>query len=136
LITASTDRATMRGVIDAFRRGGGTGKPVFLQVKLAWASTEQEALAAALDQWGANVFASPVASDLSTPAHFDALRKHVTETQIRQSVRISSDLDQHIAWLREDRELGVESLYLHNVGRNQRDFIDAFGRAVLPAVRK
>jgi hypothetical protein len=47
-------------------------------------------------------------------------------------VRISSDLDQHAAWLHERAELGFDALYLHHVGQEQLAFIDAFGAKVLP----
>jgi coenzyme F420-dependent glucose-6-phosphate dehydrogenase len=49
-----------------------------------------------------------------------------------QHVRISADLGRHAVWLREDLEMGFEHLYLHNVGKNQREFIEAFGERVLP----
>jgi hypothetical protein len=40
-----------------------------------------------------------------------------------------------VAWLREDLELGFERVFLHNVGRNQRAFIEEFGERVLPQLR-
>ncbi len=55
---------------------------------------------------------------------------------MHEAVLISTDLDQHIEWLRERAALGLESLDLHNVGLNQREFLDAFGRRVLPALRR
>jgi coenzyme F420-dependent glucose-6-phosphate dehydrogenase len=53
---------------------------------------------------------------------------------MRESVLISADIRQHEAWLRQYIELGFE-LYLHQVGVNQQDFIEAFARHVLPALR-
>jgi len=31
--------------------------------------------------------------------------------------------------------MGFDEIHLHNVGRNQADFIDVFGREVLPKLR-
>jgi coenzyme F420-dependent glucose-6-phosphate dehydrogenase len=31
--------------------------------------------------------------------------------------------------------MGFDEIHLHNVGRNQAEFIDAFGREVLPKLR-
>jgi coenzyme F420-dependent glucose-6-phosphate dehydrogenase len=59
----------------------------------------------------------------------------VTPEDMRKTVLISSDLDRHIEWLRERAGLGFQMLDLHNVGRNQREFIDAFSRRVLSAIR-
>jgi coenzyme F420-dependent glucose-6-phosphate dehydrogenase len=50
-------------------------------------------------------------------------------------VRVSCDPQRHIDWLQQDIELGFSGIYLHNVNRNQREFIDAFGEQVLPALR-
>jgi alkanesulfonate monooxygenase SsuD/methylene tetrahydromethanopterin reductase-like flavin-dependent oxidoreductase (luciferase family) len=45
---------------------------------------------------------------------------------------ISSDLDTHRADIQRYLDLGIDRIYLHNVGRNQREWIEAFGRDVLP----
>jgi len=37
--------------------------------------------------------------------------------------------------LQKDIELGFSDIYLHNVNRRQREFVDAFGEQVLPALR-
>ena len=133
LITVASAQA--KKVVDAFRSGGGEGKPVAAQMKLSWAATDEEALASAMDQWNTNVFPSSIAADLAMPSQFEALAKSVTTDQIREAVRVSGDLERHVEWIREARELGVSELYLHNVGRNQKEFIEAFGREVLPGVR-
>jgi coenzyme F420-dependent glucose-6-phosphate dehydrogenase len=54
LLTVSATPAQMRKVIEAFRRGGGAGKRVAVQVGLNWAPTEAEALAGAHNQWRTN----------------------------------------------------------------------------------
>jgi coenzyme F420-dependent glucose-6-phosphate dehydrogenase len=45
---------------------------------------------------------------------------------------ITSDLDAHRADIQRYLDLGVDRIYLHNVGRNQTEWIEAFGRDVLP----
>ncbi len=47
-------------------------------------------------------------------------------------VTISSDLGWHAERI---AELGFDEIQLHQVGRNQRAFIEAFGTRVLPRVR-
>ncbi|MBE9020156.1 LLM class F420-dependent oxidoreductase, partial [Chroococcidiopsidales cyanobacterium LEGE 13417] len=49
-------------------------------------------------------------------------------------VRISADPQQHVAWLQQDVELGFEELLLHNVNREQQQFIQVFGEKVLPVL--
>jgi alkanesulfonate monooxygenase SsuD/methylene tetrahydromethanopterin reductase-like flavin-dependent oxidoreductase (luciferase family) len=49
-------------------------------------------------------------------------------------VRISANPEQHIEWLQKDMELGFSQLILHNVNREQQQFIEVFGERVLPAL--
>src|SRR5215218_1113625 len=51
LVTINQPRQTLERVINAFREGGGDGRPVYLQVHLSWAASEEEALRIAHDQW-------------------------------------------------------------------------------------
>ena len=45
---------------------------------------------------------------------------------------ISSDLEAHRKEIEKFIDLGFDLIYLHNVGRNQTEWIDVFGREVLP----
>ena len=134
LITVHMPPEKLRAVIDAFRAGGGEGKPVTVQVKVAWAPTEDEALAGAHEQWRTNVFDSVLMADLETVAQFEAAAVHVQPDDVRASVLVSSDPKQHAAWLHEVLDLGVDDLFVHQVPREQERFIDVFGADVLPDV--
>ena len=134
LVTLAQRRDWMKEVIDAFRRGGGEGKPVFLQVKLCWAEDEEEALREAHDQWRTNVFPGHVSEDLAMPEDYDALGELVTPERMREAVRVSSDPEIHLKELREDARLGIDAVYLHHVGRDQAGFLETFGKRVLPAL--
>jgi probable non-F420 flavinoid oxidoreductase len=134
LITVHVPPEALRRLIDAFREGGGEGKPVYVQVKVAWAPTEDEALAGAHEQWRTNVFPSVLMADIETVDQFEAAAAHVKPDDVRPSVLVSSDPKQHAAWLHETLELGVDGLYVHHVPREQRAFIETFGAEVLPEV--
>ena len=134
LITVNQDLEVLREVIDAYRGAGGRG-PVALQLHLAWAPTMEEAERIAFDQWRSNVLGEPLAWDIATVEGFDAASEHVTLESVRDVVRISPDLDQHVAWIREYADLGFDDIYLHYVGLDQSDYLDAFGAHVLPKVR-
>ena len=124
----------LREVIAAYRGAGGRG-PVALQLHLSWAPTMEEAEQVAFDQWRSNVLGEPLAWDIATVEGFDAASQHVTLESVRDVVRISPDLDQHVAWIREYADLGFDDIYLHYVGQDQSDYLDAFGAHVLPKVR-
>ena len=95
------------------------------------------ALAIALDQWRSNVVPP---ADVLGPRHpgRPSTRRARTSrrTTCARSVRISTDLGQHAAWIAGVRRASAStSIYLHYVGQEQRAFIDAFGEHVLPQLR-
>ena len=108
---------------------------MFLQVHLACARTDEEARAAAFDQWRQNAQGSAVLADLAHPSQMVAAASHVRPEDMDAVVRISSDAGRHAEWLRRDLERGFERLYLHEVGPDQERFIETFGREVLPQLR-
>lgn len=132
LITTSRPPEKLKKVVDAFRRGGGEGKPMILKVQLSYHSSEENALQGAYHQWRNNIFKSKMLTELITPAQFDAAGEFVQPKQLFDHVRISADPQQHIEWLQKDIELGFNELILHNVNREQERFIEVFGAKVLP----
>ncbi len=116
LITVSQADEQLDAVVEAFRTNGGAGKPMYLQIHLAYAPTDAEARDAAFDQWRQNTLPSSVMTDLAHPAQISAAAQHVTRDDLDGAVRISSDLGRHIEWLQRDVERGFDGLYLHEVG--------------------
>jgi coenzyme F420-dependent glucose-6-phosphate dehydrogenase len=132
LITVAQPDEQLDRVVDAFRSNGGDDKPMFLQVHVAYAPTEDEALDAAYAQWRQNALGSTVLADLRHPAQISAAAAHVRRDDMPDTLRVSSDLGRHADWLSRDIERGFERIYLHEVGPEQERFIEAFGREVLP----
>jgi probable non-F420 flavinoid oxidoreductase len=134
LVTINQPVDTLRDLVAAYRDAGGRGTCA-LQVHLAWAPTEAEAEAVALDQWRTNVFPEPVNWDTETVEGFDVMAQHVGIDAVRGAVEVSSDLGWHRDRIAELAAVGFDDVYLHHVGQDQRPFIDAFGEHVLPALR-
>jgi coenzyme F420-dependent glucose-6-phosphate dehydrogenase len=132
LTTAGTDIGRVTQVIDAFRDGGGGDKPIILQAALSWAASEEEALDHAMDQWRHGAIGGEVTYDLRRAGDFDKIAKSVQEADVRDALPVSSSLSFHEDWLSRLVELGPAELHLHQVGRNQLEFIEAFGTRVLP----
>jgi probable non-F420 flavinoid oxidoreductase len=135
LITVAGKPDAVRAVIDAFRDGGGAGKPLLLQVALSYARTDDEAAAAAHREWRQAGLNPTELADLRTPEAFAAACERVTVADVRDRLRVSADPGRHADWLAADLALGFSGLYLHNVGRNQEEFIEAFAARVLPRLR-
>ncbi|MGB3207802.1 MAG: TIGR03885 family FMN-dependent LLM class oxidoreductase [Crinalium sp.] len=134
LITVSRPPEQLQKVVDAFHRGGGEGKPMILKVQISYAADEATARQGAYEQWRNNVFKSALLTELQMPAQFEAAGEFVKPDELDGPVRISSEPQQHIDWLQKDLEMGFSELILHNVNREQQQFIEAFGDKVLPVL--
>jgi probable non-F420 flavinoid oxidoreductase len=134
LITVNQPTQVLRRVIDAFRDGGGAAKPVAVQVHLSWAEDDATALAVAHDQWRNCVFGPELAWNLELPEHFDEAGRWVRPDDVAAGVLVSADVKRHVEWLREIADLGVEQVYLHQVGPEQERFIEVFADRVLPEI--
>ena len=135
LITTNHPLDKLRRIVDAYRGAGGRGS-LRLQVHLAYADTDDEALAVAVDQWRGNCLPTLLAWDLATPEQFEAATRHVPASEVAANVRVSADLGRHLGWLQQYVDIGFDELYLHHVGQHNTAFIDAFGAEVLPALRR
>ena len=70
---------------------------------------------------GANTFRNPgLTAKLVRPEDFQG------------RMLISSDPEKHREQIQRFLDLGFDQIYLHNVGRNQAEWIEVFGREVLP----
>ncbi|MBD1846867.1 TIGR03885 family FMN-dependent LLM class oxidoreductase [Cyanobacteria bacterium FACHB-63] len=136
LITVSQPLPKLKEVVEAFRQGGGTGKPMYLKVQLSYAEDEALARRMAHDQWRTNIFQSAVLSDLRSPQQFDQMAELVQPEEMDEFVLISAKPDQFVEWLQQYADLGFDTLYLHNVNREQEQFIESFGKSVLPAIAR
>lgn len=135
LITvAGGDPSTLAAVVSSFREGGGTG-PIIAQVKLAWGPDEQKLRHDAFRQWGTNLLPGDVPWELRTPRQFEDAASRLDPSALDTEVRVSTDLAQHVEWLRAYASTGVDELILHNVATNQEQFIQVFGADVIPALR-
>ena len=132
LITIHKPYEELKRTVEAFHRGGGVGKPMYLKTQLSYAPSYEEALMGAHDQWRTNIFSGTVLGDLYKVEQFDALGEFVQPDEVKNMVRISTDIDEHIEWIKSDISLGFEKIILHNVNRDQELFIKDFGEKVLP----
>lgn len=135
LLTVQANPEKVARVVEAFRRGGGRGKPLKMQVSLNWDRTEDLALRGAFDQWRYNAIGGDVNWELRSPEDFDTATRHIQPESLHRCVLISSDIGKHIDWLKQYIALGFEEIQLHQVGLKQREFFDIFGREVLPELR-
>jgi coenzyme F420-dependent glucose-6-phosphate dehydrogenase len=136
LLTVAPRFDDLQANVQAFREGGGEGKPVHVKVDVCWAPTAAEALATAHAQWRFNAAPGSANEDARQPEDFDRLTQHVTPEDIRQHAFVSHELEAHIEHLQRCASVGVDTLDIHHVGPDQARFIQQYGERVLPALRR
>ena len=141
IITPGAAPAKIEMVLGKFAEGAReAGKdpetmPKVLQLHLSWAPTDEQALENAMVEWpnGGMKFDK---GDIRSPYHFEQMAKLVRPEDFEGRMVISSDPDVHRAEIQRYLDLGFDRIYLHNVGRNQAEWIEAFGREVLPRLSR
>jgi G6PDH family F420-dependent oxidoreductase len=140
LITPAASPDTLRTILDNFAAGArAAGKnpdqmPKMLQVHLSWAESYEQARDNAMTEWPNGGMSFPK-QDIRAPEEFAAIAKMLRPEHFEGRVLMSPDLDEHRAHLQQFIDLGFDEIYVHNVGRNQEAFLQAFGAHVLPALR-
>jgi G6PDH family F420-dependent oxidoreductase len=141
IITPGATLEKVGGILDKFAEGAReAGKdpdtmPKILQLHLSWAPTHAEAVAHAMTEWPNGGMKFPK-GDIRSPYDFEQMAKLVRPEDFDGRMLVSDDPDAHRAEIQRFIDAGFTHVYLHNVGRNQREWIDVFSREVLPALTR
>lgn len=141
LITVGAPHSKIEMLFGKFDEGAtSAGKdpatmPKILQLHLSWAETDEQALTNAMVEWPNGGMKFPK-GDIRSPFEFEQMAKLVRPEDFEGRMVISSDPDVHLKTIQSFVDLGFDQIYLHNVGRNQREWIEVFGRDVLPKLTR
>ena len=109
--------------------------PKLLQIHVSWARTDQEAIDNAMVEWPNGGMAFFPKQDIKNPEDFEGIARLVRPEDFKDRVLLSSDLEVHTKHIQRYVDMGYDEVHLHNVGRNQAEFIEVFGREVIPNLR-
>lgn len=104
-----------------------------LRLHVSWAPTDEEAMANAMREWPNGGLRFP-RSDIRSPFEFEQLARLARPEDFEGRMVVSADPDVHLASIQRYLDLGFDRIYLHNVGKNQQEWIDVFSSAVLPGL--
>ncbi|WP_431071409.1 TIGR03885 family FMN-dependent LLM class oxidoreductase [Microbacterium phyllosphaerae] len=135
LATVAQEPDSLRRVVDAYRSAGGAG-PCILQVHLSLAKSDGAAFAIAREQWRNGLLSPPVTWDLEQPEDFVAAAEGLDEEPLRKAVLIDHDASSLAARIADLAEIGFERVYLHHVGTDQSQFLDAAANELIPALKE
>jgi coenzyme F420-dependent glucose-6-phosphate dehydrogenase len=114
--------------------GKPLGTPKLLQLHVSWAPTDAAAVEQAVREWPNGGMPFPK-QDIRNPEDFAAMARLVRPEDFQDRVLMSADPAVHVAHLQHYVDMGFDEIHVHNVGRNQAEFIDVYGREVLPQLR-
>ncbi|MGI8586375.1 MAG: TIGR03557 family F420-dependent LLM class oxidoreductase [Chloroflexia bacterium] len=140
IITVGAADEKIKTLLERFEKGArGAGKdpadmPRILQLHVSWAATDEQAVAQAVKEWPNGGLNFPK-QDIRNPEDFAAMAALVRPENFKGRVLMSADPAVHLAHIQHFVDLGFTEVYVHNVGRNQTEFIEAYGREVVPSVK-
>ncbi len=133
LLTVAKPYEDLKKCIAAFRQGGGIGKPIYIQAAVSLAASNRVAEIAAYHNWGIASLEVDQLQDIALPEHFDHLVAKHDKEEVSKTLRVSSNIKDHIHWLESDFTAGVDGVYIHYVGHDMLSFIESYSKEVLPA---
>ncbi|MFS2242180.1 TIGR03885 family FMN-dependent LLM class oxidoreductase [Microbacterium sp. OR16] len=133
LITVGADPRATAQTRTAYRDAGGRGDAL-LQIHISLEETDDRALSAAREQWAQATVAPQLMWELSSPDEFEA-HADPTDEKLRAAVVVGSDAAD-VADRIAAAAVGYDRVFLHQVGRDQRRFLDRCERELLPLLRE
>jgi G6PDH family F420-dependent oxidoreductase len=120
------------GLLDAYEKAGGTGKPRIGQVNVCWAKSREEGRKIAFDLWPTAGLKGELNQELPMPGHFEQAASTVTEDDVDEVIACGPDPDRHIEMIKRFEDAGYDHVYVHQIGPDQEGFFDFYEREILP----
>jgi G6PDH family F420-dependent oxidoreductase len=134
LVIATEPKA---GLLEAFDRHGGTGKPRVGQLPVCYDPDRDTAVKRAHSQFRWFGLGWKVNAELPHPDSFEAATQFVTEDDVAASIPCGDDPDAFVEAVRPYAEAGFGEVALVQIGGDsQRDFLDWSAKTLLPALRE
>ena len=116
-------------IIDQWRAAGGRG-PVYSQLSLCWAEDADEAAATAHRVWRSTAVPGELSQDLPTPAHYAQASSKATVEDIAEQLMCGPDPEPILAELNNMVDVGVDHVYVHQIGDDQEGFVEFWKREI------
>lgn len=130
LLTTFQPNGKLEEIVNAFRNAGGANKPIHVKLTFSYGRDKRRACEEAHHQWRFDCIEKIKLAELHSVAAFDQEAEHISLEKVTSSMLISNDPGEVVALIKEIESLGIKHIVLHNVGRNQEEFIRDFGEAV------
>ncbi len=122
-------------LVSAFEAAGGTGRPRYGQVAIAYGADEAEARRRAHEQFRFFGLGWPVNSELPYPRSFVQATNGLSEDEVAQQIPCGPDVNRHVEAVRKFVDAGFTHVAIVQVGdAAQSSFLDFAENELLPAL--
>lgn len=135
------DPATYRAIMENFERAArGAQKdpahmPRMIELNVEYTNDTQKAIEYQKKYWAGTFVPALFDQKIYTPAMSAKNGAVVGADTIEKKVCISGKAQDHVTFIQQYIDLGFTHLYFHSAMPDQKEFLIAYGRDVLPAVR-
>lgn len=117
-----------------YHEAGGDG-PLYCEVPLAWAPTEQAAVESAHATFRFGLTGWKVQAELPNPVNFEAATQFITLDDVREQFGCGPDAARHLAVAQQFVDAGFDHLTLVNAGPDPDGFLDFYRRELADPIR-
>jgi len=119
------------GLIDSYRSQGGKGA-VWSQLSLCWDPDLEKAVNRAHRIWPNTALPGQLAQDLRTVLHFEQAVTMVDREEMAEALPCGPDPEPILESISRATDLGVDYVYLHQIGDPMSGFIDFWRDEIRP----
>jgi G6PDH family F420-dependent oxidoreductase len=127
LIATSPDSDT----VGVYTSSGGAD-PIIGQMTLCWGEDEDAQAEVARRNWANGAIPGQLSQELALPLYFEQAAELVTNEKMKEAMPCGPDIDRIVEKINEYVNAGFTHIYLHQIGPDQRAFIDMAKRKILP----
>jgi G6PDH family F420-dependent oxidoreductase len=117
--------------IDKYRAEGGDG-PIWTQLSLCWDPDKDTAIDRALRLWPNTALTGQLNQDLRTVEDFEHAVEMVDRDDMAEALPCGPDPGPILESIEEAAKLGIDHIYLHQIGDPTQEFIDFWKEEIQP----
>ena len=121
-----------KDMVKSYTDQAGSSAPVYGEVTLAWAATQEEGRKNAHERFRFSAFDWSVNSELRDVAGFEAATKYVRPEDLKETIPAGPDPEVHLAAIKKYTDAGFTHVVLACPGDDQAGFIDYVETELLP----
>jgi G6PDH family F420-dependent oxidoreductase len=121
-------------LVRRFDEAGAAGRPKYGQVTCCYAESTEQAKELAWELWPNAAVEGAASQELPYPEHFEQVSQVASADDLEGTMPLGPDPAEYLQQIEAFGDAGFTHVYLHNIGPDQRGFLDFAKRELLPKV--